>query len=138
MKERCLRTIIAECAEIKVSADGKSAVYGRQCEQYGELMAAVMKLLKNCREMPAFGVALDELTKSYNGIAVEFVYNERREYNGAPFEKLFVRLEPYYSGVNLERYHDGKYQGRCFYLNFEKQAKLLTDVIEKLLSAQRG
>ena len=41
----------------------------------------------------------------------------KSRYEGMPFEKLLLKAEPEYRGFNLCRFFNGKYGGRCFYLD---------------------
>lgn len=101
--------------------------------EYNEIMDVFKRTVKNAREMPAFGVALNDLTLSFEGLALEFVFHDVQKHGEMPFEKLFVRTEKHYMGINLERYYDGAYQGRCFYLNLDKNLEALCLVMVKYI-----
>ncbi|MBE5739028.1 MAG: hypothetical protein E7354_04815 [Clostridiales bacterium] len=48
------------------------------------------------------------------GIWLEIEYAEEKKYRDSRFEKLLIPLKPKYDYINLYRYYDREYQGRCF------------------------
>ena len=70
--------------------------------------------------MPAFGVSLDYETqnelKQGEWLQVNFSFEENA--NGLLFNSLLFKLDTV-SGFNLIRLHNGKYEGRCIYLDFD-------------------
>lgn len=77
--------------------------------------------LKRARVMPAFGVSLHSETQNAlkKDMWLQINFNKKQEINGLPFDALLVKLEVA-SGVNLIRLYDGKYEGRCIYLEFDE------------------
>lgn len=84
---------------------------------------------------PAFGVSLHDQTTNamQKGYWLEFRYNTQHVYADMPFSKLLIELKPDYYGFNLIRYNDGKYDGRCYYLNLNvsstKFYKFITSIV---------
>ena len=90
-----------------------------------KLNTKVLGLMEDCLDgaidMPALGVSLDNETRRElkQGVWLEFSFKDKQIFNELPFEKLLLKLEPNAGGVNIIRYNDGLYEGRCFYLNLE-------------------
>lgn len=89
--------------------------------------------LKKARVMPAFGVSLHNETQNAlkKDMWLQINFNKKQEINGLPFDALLVKLEVA-SGVNLIRLHDGKYEGRCIYLEFDEIYDL-KGIVSKLI-----
>lgn len=51
------------------------------------------------------------------GLWVELNYSETKAYNESKFQKLLFPLKPKYDYINLYRYFNQEYQGRCFGLS---------------------
>ena len=47
------------------------------------------------------------------------MFEKTKVYNEMPFETLLINVEKDWSGFNIIRKHDSKYEGRCFYINLE-------------------
>lgn len=79
----------------------------------------IEQMMKDCRQMPAFGVALDNEVKTArnNGVWIELEYNQKQIYDEMPFDKLLIEVGQDYSGFNIMRHHDGEYEGRCYYVD---------------------
>ena len=91
-------------------------------EEFEKILSAWGETLKEGRQMPAFGVSIDRLTREEmkKGEWVEFIFDGRCEINEMPFEKLLVKVEENYCGFNIIRYNsEGGYFGRCYYLQLK-------------------
>lgn len=51
------------------------------------------------------------------GVWLELEYSSVRNYRESKFEKILIPIKPKYDYINLYRYHDREYQGRCFGLS---------------------
>lgn len=100
---------------------------------YNKITESIITMCNDAREMPAFGVALDEETRvaMETGLWVELVYNNTQEYNEMPFDTLLIQVEKAYSGFNIIRKYKGKYDGRCFYLSLDGDMSALYNAITK-------
>ena len=102
-----------------------------------KLDTKVLGLMEDCLDgaidMPALGVSLDNETRRElkKGVWLEFSFKDKQIFNELQFEKLLLKLEPNAGGINIIRYNDGLYEGRCFYLNLENN---LNPVYEYVVS----
>ena len=89
-------------------------------KNFNNLKEGVKQLFSLARVMPAFGVSLDYETqnelKQGEWLQVNFSFEENA--NGLLFNSLLFKLDTV-SGFNLIRLHNGKYEGRCIYLDFD-------------------
>ena len=76
--------------------------------------------------MPAFGVSLhaETLNELKNDNWIKINFNKQIIVNELPFVSLIFKLEKT-SGFNLIRFHNEKYEGRCFYLDLCEELDLL-------------
>jgi hypothetical protein len=94
----------------------------------------VIKEILNCsREMPAFGVSLDNETKTaiQNGVWLKFKYDKVENFNDMSFDTLLINIVPEYSGFNIIRGNHNVYEGRCFYISLNGTMKPLYDYLIK-------
>lgn len=103
---------------ITVYKNGASQTYYK--EDFQEILEVFEKMILGSREMPAFGVSVDKLTREElkHGLWIEFNFSKTMDY-GMPFESLLIKVEKDYSGFNIIRKYNGLYEGRCFYLDLE-------------------
>ena len=75
--------------------------------------------------MPAFGVSLhnETLNEIKSNCWLQVNFNKEIVKNGLPFNALLFRLEET-QGFNLIRLYDGKYEGRCLFLDLDKEMDL--------------
>ena len=85
-------------------------------EKFDSLFA---ELIKDCRPMPAYGVSLhDETIKAMQeGVWVRFEFDQTLTVNELPFDELLIHLSRDMYGFNIIRGNQGKYEGRCFYID---------------------
>ena len=89
-------------------------------EEFEKILSAWGETLKEGRQMPAFGVSIDEHTTRamQSGVWVEFCFKKPLTIGEMPFEKLLIDVRPEYMGFNVSRYNaDHGYQGRCYYID---------------------
>ena len=102
-------------------------------ETYAKITEAILTICKDAREMPAFGVSLDSETREAikTGLWIELVYSTTQEYNEMPFDSLLIQVEKDYTGFNIIRKQNNKYEGRCFYLSLNGDMTALYDALTK-------
>ena len=100
--------------------------------QFLELKRKIEQFFLNSRLMPAFGVSLHKETqdalKSDEWLKINF--NQTLVKNGLPFNALLFKLEET-KGFNLIRLFDGKYEGRCLFLDLDDTINL-KDIVNNL------
>lgn len=71
------------------------------------------------------------------GIWIELEYSPERTYKDNRFEKLLISIKPKYDYINLYRYYDREYQGRCFGLSLGiKTTDLYNHIIGEINSGR--
>lgn len=87
-------------------------------------------LFSSARLMPAFGVSLHTETTNAlkDGKWIKLSFSHQQNVNGLLFEGLLFQLNET-AGMNLIREFQGKYEGRCLYLDFD-EAVNLEDIIK--------
>ena len=100
---------------------------------YTAITNAILTMCDGAREMPAFGVSLDNETREAikTGLWIELIYSNTQEYNEVPFDTLLIQVEKDYTGFNIIRKHNDKYEGRCFYLALNGDMSKLYDILTK-------
>ena len=90
--------------------------------------------LKDCNPMPAYGVSLhDETMKAIQeGIWIRFEFDEELTVNELPFDELLINITKDMYGFNIIRGNDGVYEGRCFYINLERNLDSVYDMLSSL------
>ena len=127
-----IATLFNQTYSINVYSNGEKTTFYNYDSQFCQILACWQDYLRDCREMPAFGVSLDGETRQAMqlGTWLEFDFNGSKTYNGMPFEKLLVEINCDYSGCNLIRYNDARgYDGRCFYVDFTQTMQKLQKVV---------
>lgn len=131
MNTNSLFNNIADTSQIVVFNQGSTSVLNHNDDKFEMILNAFLNTIKNAREMPAFGVSLHDETISALklGIWIEFVFDRPQSHNDMPFESLLVSVEPDHTGINLIRKQNGKFDGRCFYLDLSTNLKILHSLI---------
>ena len=90
--------------------------------------------IEGARQMPAFGVSIDELTKEEikSGLWVKFVFEKTMVKSDMPFDELLIKISKDCYGFNIIRGNNGKYDGRCFYLDLDKSMNEVYDFLDNL------
>lgn len=115
-----LNEIIASSESINVYNDGKVSVYRQNETPYNEIVEGWTSLCANAREMPAFGVSLNNETIEARkaGLWVEFAFDKQHTHSSMTFEKLLVKVERQWQGFNIVRYSSANgYSGRCYFFD---------------------
>ncbi|MBQ8615413.1 MAG: hypothetical protein IJ415_02485 [Clostridia bacterium] len=120
---------MADCVQniesFSVFESGNIRVISKGNEVFNKILKNIEELFSTSRVMPAFGVSLHDETlnalKQDNWLQINF--NEELEKNGLPFSSLLFKLE-ITSGMNLIRLYNGKYDGRCIYLDLNEPIDL--------------
>ena len=104
-------------------------------EQQEEFDNIFCDALKDARQMPAYGVSLDDYTQKAfkSGLWIKFIYNDTIVKSEMPFDCLLLNVCEDCHGINLIRGNNGVFEGRCFYLDLEGT---LDDVYQFLLDAK--
>ncbi|MBQ9795693.1 MAG: hypothetical protein IJW36_01850 [Clostridia bacterium] len=86
--------------------------------KFNMILKNINEILHQSRLMPAFGVSLhnETLNALEKDTWLQINFNKEMEKNGLLFNSLVFKLE-LTSGINLIRLYNGKYEGRCFYLD---------------------
>lgn len=122
-----LNEILVGFDNVKVYKDGKEyaiegiEVYLHELFEYAYFASSVAI---------ADNVTMEEQKK--RGLWVELEFNEEKKYNESRFEKLLFPLKPKYDYINLYRYFEREYKGRCLGLSLGlKTTELYKFVMEK-------
>ena len=114
-----IKDIIQEAKGVAVFLHGQKIIFPRESESFRTIFSAWNNMTAGANQMPAFGVSLDELTrqKLSEGLWVEFYFKKGCFCAEMPFDRLLIEVVDTFRGFNLIRHTEGKYQGRCFYLD---------------------
>ena len=117
--EKAVCEYLPEVEQIVIYSNSTEFCYAKGEEEFESVMSVLYASIKESREMPAFGVSLDNETRIAlkTGVWLELVFGAQKEKGGMVFERLLFQIVPNCYGVNLIRYNNGKYDGRCFYLD---------------------
>lgn len=132
-----LSQVFNRASNIIVTHDGNNLKLNKGDQKFQDIIDSMMTMTKDAHEMPAFGVSLDEKTREArnSGLWLELVFDKEMEYNGMPFESLLIEIHENYSGFNLIRKYNGKYDGRCFYLDLQNgNMEILDKTIRNIIS----
>ena len=126
--------IFPQAQEIRVYRQGECQSYA--CgEKFEEIVAEWNAMTISALPMPAYGVSIDSETVRAlaGGVWVEFCYSAPMVYDGMPFERLLIEVQPQFMSFNVIRYNsDGGYVGRRYYidLNGNNMSKFYECLIE--------
>lgn len=127
--------IFREANLINVYNDGVKTQYVPAKIDFEVIMAAFEDMIEGARNMPAFGVSLNDETQKamQNGLWIEFEFPQTSSFNGMSFSKLLAEVVEGYKGFNIARYNkDGGYSGRCFYLDLNGDMSRFYKVLKSL------
>ncbi len=107
----------AETEQIIVYKDGTEKIFPADSGIYTQTLAVLEDVFNDARQMPAFGVSLDALTRKERekGLWLELSFGGEKSCGGMPFDALLFSVRAEDCGLNLIRRVNGKYEGRCFY-----------------------
>ncbi len=93
--------------------------------KFADILEKISQIFASSRIMPAFAVSLHDLTvqdmKTDSWIKLNF--STGQTINELPFDSLLFRLDDCF-GFNIIRETDGKFQGRCIYLDLDEKTDL--------------
>ena len=104
---------------INVYNSGEMRKFSKEDSGFGAVMVAFYEMMDGHHEMPAFGVSIDKEVRvsMAEGVWIEFVFDSTYIHNDMPFERLLINVQEDFSGFNVVRFNNGKYEGRCFYVD---------------------
>ena len=103
--------------------DGKIRSIAKDDAGFDNIIDELSEIFDGCKEMPAFGVSLhnDTVNALKYGVWIELLFDKVHIHNGMQYERLLINLIDGSYGFNIIRYYDGKYEGRCFYIDLNNQ-----------------
>lgn len=112
-------------ASIEIYTNGQKDKLAETDKRFVEIKNRLTELFSKARVMPAFGVSFHKQTceAMEQGIWLKLNFNKQQVKNGLPFDALLFKLDEVY-GFNLIREYEGKFEGRCIYLDFDEQIDL--------------
>lgn len=137
VKAECCNSICEsfdDAVKIATYTNSVYCEYGVDDSEFEKIMDALKNVTRGSRDMPAYGVSLDGEVRVAlkSGVWVELTMNGEKTFGEMPFEKLLIQVEPEAMGFNLVRYHNGEYEGRCFYLDLDVSMRELYDTISSI------
>lgn len=119
MQDSLLFDFFTKSDKITIFKDGEPTTFEQNSKQYDKILGTFQDTIFNAYEMPAFGVSLhDETIEALkSGLWLEFHFAEEQEHNGMNFSSILINVSPEDMGFNLIRQYEGRYEGRCYYLN---------------------
>jgi len=101
--------------------DGAKKIVTKTNKEFEIIKEKIKNIFEISREMPAFGVSLD--LETLNALKkdewMQINFSTLMNQNSLPFNALLFKLEST-SGFNLIRMYNGKYEGRCIFLDFNE------------------
>lgn len=119
MNNNNILEILTTSNEIVIYNNNTTTTYETDNEEFITITEEIIKLSQVCREAPAFGVSLhnETLEAMKSGLWIEFNFNKTISHNDMPFDSLLIQVVKDYTGFNIIRKCDNKYEGRCFYVD---------------------
>lgn len=119
---------------INLFVDGNKQTFEKGDDKYELLLSSLLAITKNALDMPAYAVAENQgtLTQRKKGTWIELEFSSVYEFNELPFDALLIEVNKTFSGFNLIRKQNGKYDGRCFYLRLQNNMQTLSESIKSL------
>lgn len=118
---------LVECLKniSKIEAIESGAVKILQGKSLENAIRNLETLFASARLMPAFGVSLHHETTNalQEGKWIKLSFSHQQNVNGLLFDALVFQLTET-SVINLIREFEGKYEGRCLYVEFDKTINL--------------
>ena len=112
--------VFSEAQSITLHRDGKVERFVCGDATFEVILDGFEKTIEGARQMPAFGVSLDNDTREAMkmGLWVEFTFKNTLFCNEMPFERLLIEVRAESQGINIARYNaTAGYHGRCFFLD---------------------
>jgi len=114
-----LQDCFSQSCKIEYIIDGESEYAFVGDDNYVKILNCFNDMIEASHQMPAIGVSIHELAVEgkQQGTWLEFNFDKTYYFNEMPFEALLIEIVPNFGGFNLIRRVDGRYDGRCLYLN---------------------
>ncbi|MFQ6724164.1 MAG: hypothetical protein ACLRFE_02390, partial [Clostridia bacterium] len=98
-----------------------------------ELNNVIENMLIDSHTMPALGVSIhaEILQAVQHGVWIKLQYPQPCEVDGMQFDELLIEVNSEFGGFNIVRGNKGIYDGRCFYINLDKDMHQLSDWINQ-------
>ena len=108
-----------DSTKIEVFIDNNSSIYTKNELNFTTILSEFEDMINNSHQMPAFGVSLDDLTRQemQKGIWIEFTFDKTCYNSDMPFDSLLINIQSDFTGFNIIRKYQNKYDGRCFYID---------------------
>lgn len=121
-------------SNIDVFNNGKKLNYFKGDDKFELILKELVLATKDSHDMPAFAVSLhnETIKEKQDGLWIELNFDNTQTFNEMPFDSLLFKVEENDSGLNLIRKHNGKYEGRCFYLNLNENLNNLLKTTLKM------
>ena len=123
--ESTLNDIVEKIENFEVFDNGKKTSVNSASKDFFVIKNKLIELFLNSRLMPAFGVSLhkETLNELKKGKWLKISFSKLITKNGLSFDSLLIKLEET-RGCNLIRLFNGKYEGRCLYVDFDETINL--------------
>lgn len=117
---------------IEIYKNGESVELSQ--EQFNEFEEIFCESIEGSRQMPAYGVSIHDHTieAMKSGFWIKFIFDKVIVRSGMPFDSLLINVTKDCYGINIIRGLDGRYEGRCYYLDFDKTLDELYNFIDTL------
>ena len=117
---------------IEIYKNGESVELSQ--EQFNEFEEIFCESIEGARQMPAYGVSIHEHTieAMKSGFWIKLIFDKVIVRSGMPFDSLLINVTKDCYGINIIRGLDGRYEGRCYYLDFDKTLDELYNFIDTL------
>ena len=118
--ENVLNDIVEKIENFEVFINGEKREINSKSKDFLVLKNNLFELFSNSRLLPAFGVSLhhETLNEMQKGEWLKINFSKLITKNGLSFDSLLIKLEET-RGCNLIRLFNGKYEGRCLYIDFD-------------------
>ena len=128
--ENSLIDVINDIESFEIFDNGTKNKIKKESKEFEYLLSKIENLFFSSRLMPAFGVSLHQETMQElkNDIWLKINFRIEQNKNGLSFDALLFKLEEV-QGFNLIREYKGKYEGRCIYLDLERETDL-NDIVK--------
>ena len=128
--------IMSTSQEIVIYQDGEKTTLTKNSTEFDNISNELLRLSSNSRECPAFGVALhnETLEAMTTGLWLEVKFEQTISHNEMPFDTLLIQVVGEYTGFNIIRKYDDKYEGRCFYVDLiDNDLSSLEKLLQELI-----
>lgn len=129
-----IQDVFKESCCIEVIIDDSSKEYKKQSQEYNKILDEFQNMIDGSRQMPAFGISLDNETRQAlkMGVWLKFSFEFVGCNSDMPFETLLIQVSSDFNGINIIRGYKGVYEGRCFYLDLNQGMGSLYNMLVQL------